>query len=312
MTSSLLFWVGNRNPSLTETITSGGVAVDLTGATVVFKARPVGGNPVTLTGSTVVVSAPAGTVRFDWAAGDIGTAMTVGQYLVWWQVTVGGKTQDMAEALIDVRDHAALTPPAYVELEQLKSSLTMTGYSFADQDLLLAAGAASRAIDNMCGRRFYLDADATGVRYYQPDPSARMMLIDDLPAPPASVAVDRDGDGVYEETWVNGTDYTLEPLNAPAKYWPYEQLRLRWRTGRFFPFLTEKSVKVTGQFGWPHVPADIQTATAIVASKLVKRTREAPFGIVTSGTDVGVAMRIVRFDPEVHPTIANYIRPFVV
>jgi hypothetical protein len=56
------------------------------------------------------------------------------------------------------------------------------------------------------------------------------------------------------------------------------------------------------------VPQDIQTATAIVASKLVKRTREAPFGIITVGHDVGVAMRIVRFDPDVHPIIASYSR----
>jgi hypothetical protein len=44
---------------------------------------------------------------------------------------------------------------------------------------------------------------------------------------------------------------------------------------------------VTGQFGWSTSPEDIKAATSILAAKLFKRVREAPFGIVTVGIDQG-------------------------
>jgi hypothetical protein len=61
------------------------------------------------------------------------------------------------------------------------------------------------------------------------------------------------------------------------------------------------------------VPEDIKTATSILAAKLVRRVREAPFGIVTAGVDQGEAMRISRTDPDVYTLLQPYSRlaPFV-
>jgi hypothetical protein len=58
------------------------------------------------------------------------------------------------------------------------------------------------------------------------------------------------------------------------------------------------SVAVTGQFGWPAVPAQVIEATTILATRLLRRAREAPFGVVGLGID-GAAVRISRFDPDV-------------
>src|SRR5215471_11076072 len=97
MTQPPTWYVGNLNPSITETITQNGVAVDLTGATVRFRMRSVGSQTLKVDQPATIVSAPAGTVRYDWQSADVGTA---GDFLAWWVVTSAGKTQDVSEALI--------------------------------------------------------------------------------------------------------------------------------------------------------------------------------------------------------------------
>lgn len=196
----------------------------------------------------------------------------------------------------------------YLELDELKATLEMTGTTFADADVTIAMGAASRAVDSITGRRFWLDADAAKVRYYTPR-SYKVLQIDDL-VTMTSVAIDRAGRGSFSETWVSSVDYVLEPFNARAEnpMRPYETLRARCLSGRRLPAHLEQSVKVTGQFGWAAVPDDVTAATGIIAAKLLRRSREAPFGIVTAGIDQGVAMRIARTDPDVYTLLHDYKR----
>jgi hypothetical protein len=305
-----LWFVGNRSPSITDQITtSDGTPVDLTSATVTFSMRLIGSATLKVSAATAVIVAPAtnGNVRYDWQTADVNAA---GQYLVWWTVTAGGKTQDMAEALIEFRAHSNATN--YIELEELKSSAELKGTSFADQDLLRAIGSASRGFDNATGRRFWLDTGSANVRYYTPD-MARLLPIDDL-VTLTTLKIDRTGDGVYEETWTNGTDFVLEPFNAPVDVpaRPYEQIRVRQLSGRYFPCYYEKSVEVTGQFGWLTVPEDVKAAVSMIAARTAKRIREAPFGVAGIGID-GIAVRIARTDPDVAEVVNAYDRhvPFV-
>jgi hypothetical protein len=306
MSDQLLWMVGNRNPSITENLLySDGTVVDLTGKTVKFKMRAVGSATLKVNTAAVVISAPLGTVRYDWAALDVDTA---GHYLVWWEVTTtaDGKTQDVSEAVIEFRAHAPETN-AYVELEEFKSTAELTGTSFSDQDILTALVAASRGIDQAFGRRFYPDIDANQIRYYSPD-SPTWLRIDDLITFTA-LATDQGGNGTFSNTWTQNTDFVLEPLNAVADGTPFQSIKANSRSSLYFPTTYPRTVKLTGKFGWATVPAGIKEATTLVAARLVKRTREAPFGIVSFGLE-GAAVRAASMmrDPEFSFIAETYSR----
>jgi hypothetical protein len=106
---------------------------------------------------------------------------------------------------------------------------------------------------------------------------------------------------VYQTLGVAGRDYSIEPLNATADGRPMTALRCYswWPTFSYARCLLRGNIKITGKWGWPEIPSQIPQATAILASKLLVRSRQAPFGIVTVGLEMGVAMRIAKNDPDV-------------
>ena len=303
------FWVGNLNPSITQTILNeDGTPHDLTGQTVRFRMRAIGAATMKVDQPATIVNPPGadGKVRYDWTGTDLDTA---GEYLAWWQVTttVGGKTQDVGEAIILVDEHGA-SPALYVEPEELKQLLDMSGTSYADPAVRRACQAASQIIELECDRRFWLDAAPT-TRLYTPD-QLRMLQIEDL-VTLTSLKIDRTGSGSFTEVWTAGTDFILEPQNAPV--WnppqPYTQVRCRYLTSRYFPTYLEQSVQVIGIHGWLAIPEEIKTIATIIASKLLQRVRSAPFGIVAvGGPETGIAQRIARTDPDVAPVIEKYKR----
>jgi hypothetical protein len=197
----------------------------------------------------------------------------------------------------------------YLTAEELKATLELTGQTFADNDIELARKAATRAIEGVCNRRFWLDPDANQTRYYTPARVASV-AIDDL-TELTTVKADQDGDGTFEETWTENTDFVLEPLNAAADGEPWRRIRIDPNGTRLMPSGAVRSLEVTGQFGWPEVPDAIKEATGILAAKILRRAREAPFGIITTGIEVGAIMRIARQDPDVSFLIDQYVRQLV-
>lgn len=200
----------------------------------------------------------------------------------------------------------------YVLEADLKATLDLTGTTYADDDVTRAIEAASRAVETLTGRlRFYLpDLSNDETRYYTPT-RPLVLEIDDA-ASITSVASDQDDDGVYETTWTPDTDYKAGPPNAALNGYPYEELRILSRARYSLPLGTVDGVQVIGQFGWSAAPSQVQTAAFIIAEKLVRRMREAPFGIVGMGLD-GAAVRIGQTDPDVNLALLDFDRrPFAV
>lgn len=191
----------------------------------------------------------------------------------------------------------------YVTLSALKATLSITATTW-DTDLTAAITAASRAVDEEAGRRFWIDDDAAQVRYYTPT-YFDAVIIDDL-VTLTSVAVDTAGDGSFSTTWTSGTHFDLAPYNAAADSWPYTALEVRPQGGGYLPTYS-RSVKVTGKFGWPTVPGAITEATSILAARLFKRAREAPLSVWGIGAD-GSPVRISKTDPDVCMLVEPYSR----
>lgn len=181
----------------------------------------------------------------------------------------------------------------YISSDALKATLELTGETYADDDITLAIDAASEVVDDVCNRRFTLDPDNTSVRYY-PTRNLSLIDIDDI-VDVVEIAVG-PGDGTYGTILAANTGYDLEPLNAVADSVPYSWVRLVR-----CPVATRNSrarMRITGQFGWLEVPSKVMGATTLLAGRLLKRYREAPFGLVGVGLD-GVVARIAQTDPDI-------------
>lgn len=183
----------------------------------------------------------------------------------------------------------------YATLTQIKNYMSISDNT--DNDLLEdLIESASRSIDRIANRRFYLDANASA-RLYRAY-SDIFVYVDDIGTTSNLVVkTDSNGDGTYAKTLTLNTDYILDPLTASSLGRPFTQLTMvsNTETWPIFPGLTQNGlrpgVQVTARWGWPSVPDDINMACLILTADLYKR-KDAPGGILGLG-DLGV----VRMSP---------------
>jgi hypothetical protein len=253
-----------------------------------------------------------GVVTYSWSAADIGANGILDaalpdtyQALVWWVVTSGALTQDVNEAVITIAAHSPLLK-SYVELEEFRSTTELTS-RHADDDIRVALVAASRGIEQALDRRTFFKDAADTTRYYTAPRWAWSSVYRNAETPPieiddvvsiTSLVTSPAGDGTYSDAWTEGTHYVLDPRNAPSDGYPYTGIRRLSTSTLLWPGWAD-AIKITGRFGWPAVPAGVKTLTTLVAERLVRRTREAPFGIIAVGLE-GAAVRASQLanDPE--------------
>jgi Phage gp6-like head-tail connector protein len=183
----------------------------------------------------------------------------------------------------------------YATLTQIKAYMSISDNT--DNDLLEdLVESASRSIDRIANRRFYLDATASA-RLYRAY-SDIFVYVDDIGTTSSLVVqTDSNGNGTYAKTLTLNQDYILDPLTASSLGRPFTQLTMvsNTETWPIFPGLTQNGlrpgVQVTARWGWPSVPDDINMACLILTADLYKR-KDAPGGILGLG-DLGV----VRMSP---------------
>ncbi len=175
-----------------------------------------------------------------------------------------------------------MAAPLYVSSTELKQAINLDG-STLDADIDRALGSASRAVEKATSRRFWLDSsDST---HYYTAINKSFVYIDDLTS---VTSVSSDG------ALLDSSAYFLEPVNNPTIDEPYLWIE---SDGAFSTL--RQSIEVVGKFGWPEIPENVKQIVIVTANKMLKRAREAPWGIIQQQGFDGLALRIVREDPDI-------------
>jgi len=171
----------------------------------------------------------------------------------------------------------------------------------ADELLEAAINAASRSIDNYCGRRFWLDGAATA-RTFVATSSTSLTVPDGIGTTTGLIVkTDLAGDGTFETTWAT-TDYELRPVTAAAAFPEAEPwTEIRSIGTLVFPAATVSGrsdrVQITAKWGWPAVPDSVAYACRLKAARLVSR-KDSPQGVAGFG-DFGPVRLTSREDSDV-------------
>jgi hypothetical protein len=185
--------------------------------------------------------------------------------------------------------------PDYVTTAELRDYLHIPDND-DDAELALAISAASRAVDRAANRQFGVVASVEARSFdavYDRHSGLYVVEIDDLMTSTGLTIEDTQGASVVV------SDVTLKPRNAPQKGAPWT--RFTMVAGTAGP------LEVTALWGWSAVPAAIEQATLIQASRFFKR-RESPFGVAGS-PDLGSEFRLqAKVDPDVEVMIGPYRR----
>lgn len=193
----------------------------------------------------------------------------------------------------------------YITLAGLKNYLKIDD-SVEDTLLEQIIESASRSIDRIANRRFYLDATATS-RTYRPIGNLRV-IVDDIGTTSGLILkTDPNSSGVYQTTFTLNTDYIVEPTNSLAKGRPVTYLTIVGSTALSLPVNYWPQVEVSARWGWPSVPDDIEQATYILSADLYKR--KDSIGGVLGLSELG-AIRMSPLGRDIAAMVRAYRREF--
>ncbi len=190
----------------------------------------------------------------------------------------------------------AITDP-YCSVDEFKSRTdsTSNANNSAIASVLLAA---SRVIDGYCRQPFYKTAETT--RLYT---AVRRDVLEVGPIASVSSILSDDGSLTYDTTWLV-TDYELYPFDAAEIGEPYREIRRALNGSFSFP-LSSQGVRITGEFGWPDVPAPVKEVCFLMANRNLSLW-SAPFG-QSGGGEMGSLDMTVSLTPILKEMIAQYV-----
>jgi hypothetical protein len=194
----------------------------------------------------------------------------------------------------------------YTTLADVRNSLQIQD-SIDDAEIEAAILAASRMIDDYCQRFFYQEGSLAfpATRYYTAV-SPWYVETDDI-VQITELACDPDFDQSYAQIWNTTTpplDVMYEPVNNPQKGWPYTRVLA---IGSYvFPYFFPQTVRISGIFGFPEIPYEVQLACKLQAARLFVR-KQSPFGIAGS-VELGTVRLNSRLDPDVEMLLKTFRR----
>lgn len=219
----------------------------------------------------------------------------VGDYVAKWTVT--GAVTDVTADYFTVADPA---PRDYTSLPLVKAQLSKETDDVRDDLIQQAIRAASRKIDQVCGRQFYADA-VPSTRTFSTlgrtfnGPYGTALQVDDIASATSLTVATGNGGGSY-------TSYTgaiTGPDNAIALGQPitFVQGPVGWVN-------SVNSIQITARWGWPRVPDEVAQAALLMSARLYRR-KDSPQGVISSA-DWG-SVRVSRVDPDVEALLGPYI-----
>ena len=172
-----------------------------------------------------------------------------------------------------------------------------------------AIEAASRTIDRIANRRFYIDAAATARLYRTTD--FYTLYVDDIGSTTnLAVNLDADGNGNYTDTLTLNTDFILDPVTAPQLERPFTRITMVGTETFPLPISRRPQVQVTAKFGWYDgtPPDDIVEACLILSADYVKRASSV--GGVLGLSELG-AIRMSPLGRDISAIVRAYRREVV-
>jgi hypothetical protein len=252
---------------------TGGPPADVTGLTITI--TRVSDSTVMLGPTTVGITHPSvGLYGYTWWVPE---DADLGDYAVVWNATDQQADAVQASEVITVIA-ATVATGLYVSLAQLKNYLGIPqDDTNDDEEMTSALASISREIEKCCHRQFNRSDVATS-RVFYPNRCDLVKVDDFWTTTDLVIAIDQDGDGVYETTWT-AADYQPEPLNGIVDGetgWPFWKIGA---IGRGFPTRNRRpAVQVTARWGWAAVPAPIIQAAKIAAVETFS-LKDTKFGV---------------------------------
>lgn len=194
---------------------------------------------------------------------------TAGEYLLYWTDAVSPTIT--AEEELVVSGPGVPTAPALVTLTQVREYLQKpSGDTLQDTMIEALIVRASHLILDYAGREFVLADGGSNPRtrvvevggYWR----TRVIPVGDMASLPTAVVV-QDQDAETVATLTVGTDIEARPLVRRA-WEPVTHIFLRSSAGAVDPTYR---LSVTGTFGFPSVPADVQQACIITVGTWLRR-----------------------------------------
>jgi hypothetical protein len=188
----------------------------------------------------------------------------------WYRTRVSNSANTVQSAYYPAFQAGALR--SYASLDTARELLDLPSDASDNLigDLLVQA---SKMMDGLCHRSFYRRPQVTGTEIHTYDSS-------DLFRNGTTLVEDIVSLTTLELAWLTGgtftaltaADWFLYPSN-PKDGWPYEELRLSDVGSRYEYPGGSRVIRLTGAFGWPAVPPDIEAATRELAQEIYWKSR---------------------------------------